>query len=135
MPIAECSALFSEEAALSISSTQRNFGNPLSATVHRIVETRICATHSDMIICCGVLVLAYSRDIPVCRQESWKPLSTFSPSFFGPQALDTETATNDGRLPKSLKCLKSIVLGLQQVSLRPLGIFIGDLTDILVAPE
>ena len=65
MPIAECGALFPRNAAVNINSPQRNFGSPLSASMHRTIAARVLPTRSDIPICCGVLVLANSSATPV----------------------------------------------------------------------
>ena len=65
MPIAECGALLPRNAYVNINSPHRNFGSPLSASIHRTIAARVLPTRSDMPICYGVLVLAYSSDTPV----------------------------------------------------------------------
>ena len=65
MPIAEGGALLPRKASVNINSPQRNFGSPLSASMYRIIAARVLPTRSDMSICCGVLILAYSNDTPV----------------------------------------------------------------------
>ena len=54
----ECDALFPTYA--DISSPQRNIVSPLSENMHRTMAASVRPTRSDMPICCGVLVLAYS---------------------------------------------------------------------------
>ena len=65
MPIAECGTLLPRNAAVNISSPHRNFGSPLSASIHRTIAARVLPSCPDMPIYCGVLVLAYSIDTPV----------------------------------------------------------------------
>ena len=55
--------------------------------------------------------------------------------FVGPQPLDAETARNHNRLYERLERAEGVVLGLQQVSLCPFGVFVGDLADVLVSSE
>ena len=50
MPIAECGALLPRYAAVNIDSPYRNFGNPLSASIHSIVAARVLPTRSEMMI-------------------------------------------------------------------------------------
>ena len=64
-PQRKCGALLPRNVAVSINSPQRNLGSPLSASMHRTIAAGVLPTRSDMPICCGVLVLAYSSDTPV----------------------------------------------------------------------
>ena len=65
MPTEECRALLPGNVAVIINSSHTNFGSPLSAKLHRTIAEIVLSTRSDMPICCGVLVLAYSSDTPV----------------------------------------------------------------------
>ena len=56
-------------------------------------------------------------------------------SFVRPQPLDANPTRNHHRLYERLKCVESAVLALKKVYLRPPGVLVGDLGDILVAPE
>ena len=56
-------------------------------------------------------------------------------SFIYPQPLDANPTRNHHRLYEGLKSVESAILALQKVYLRPPGVLVGDLRDILVAPE
>ena len=54
--------------------------------------------------------------------------------FVSLQTFYSETA-GDHRFYEHVKQAKSVVLGLQQVALRPLGVLVGGIGHVLVAPE
>lgn len=63
MLIAECGVL--SHGTARINSAAVNVDNPLSASTHRTIAAKCHLTHSDIPICCRMLVLVYSSDTPV----------------------------------------------------------------------
>ena len=70
---------FPTYAPANISCRQKNIGSPLSASIHRTLTVSIPSARSDMPVCCGVLVLAFSSNIPVWLHRSLKSLPMNSP--------------------------------------------------------
>lgn len=56
-------------------------------------------------------------------------------SFVNLQTLDAKTAWNHHMLYECLEQAPNVVLGLQLVSFRRLGVLVGDRGDLFVAPE
>ena len=101
MPIAECGALLPRNTAVNIDSPHRNFGSPLSASIHRTTAARILPTRSDMPICCGVLALVLERH-PRLNEVVLELLADEFTSLVHPQPLDAETTWNHHILHENL---------------------------------
>ena len=78
--------------------------------------------HADLLRRVGAGVLERHRRLKAVALEL---LADELISFVHPQTLDAETASNHHRLYEYLKRAESVMLRLQQISLRPLRVLIG----------
>lgn len=125
MPIAECGALLSRNADVTTSCPQRNFRIPVYAGIHRTIAARALPTRSDMTLRRGARLKPAALEL----------LADELTGLVNPQKLDEKTASNHHELYECLKPAESVVLELRQVSLRPIGLFVGDVGDVRISPD